>query len=270
MTSVSSRRFKLGFFTAASFLLAGTSAVEAQAPGYVSPSPYGYTGRLANSNLGTSGFRNAGFQNTGFRNSGFQNAGFRNSAISNSGFGNGNYGARFANYPSNALGNQGGFNQPASPLQSPTDLSNGGYNSSPQPNTVGLNPPGMMTPTSDYVPDNTATIVVGPGTNLTSGYSMPPISRGARFTVGLGFASPAGTTNPRLSQELQQQFANSQRFASGKDINVSVENNVVVLRGKVADDHERELAEMVVRLSPGVYDVRNELQVGGIVASGAQ
>ncbi len=205
------------------------------------------------------GFRNSGFQNTGFRNSGFQNVGFRNSAISNSGYGV--VGQSFGNYypPS------GGVAAPYAPAA--PDLTNSGYNVTQQPYPAGIDQRtlGLQGPT--YAPDNTATITIGPGTNLTSGYSMPTISHGARFTLGLGFDSPAGTTNPRLSEELQRQFTNSQRFGSGKTINVAVENNVVVLRGTVADDHDRDLAEALVRLSPGVYSVRNELQLSGNVAS---
>jgi len=86
--------------------------------------------------------------------------------------------------------------------------------------------------------------------------------------MGLGFDSPVGvTTNPRLSEELQRQFTNSTRFGTGNTIKVAVENNTVVLRGKVADEHDRDLAEMLVRLSPGVYNVQNDLQIEGGVAS---
>ncbi|HEV8062185.1 MAG TPA: BON domain-containing protein [Gemmataceae bacterium] len=222
----------------------------------MSPSPFGYTSRLATSGFQNTGFRNSGFQNTGFRNSGFQNTGFRNGAYSNSGFGTGqSYNANY--YPPGA---------PAMPGGQPTDLTNANnYNfNGAQPNPNGV---GVYQQNPGYAQDNSATIMVGPGTNLNSGYSMPTISHGARFTLGLGFDSPVGTTNPRLSEELQRQFTNSQRFGSGKTINVSVENNVVVLRGTVADDHDRDLAEAMIRLSPGVYNVRNELQLSGNVAS---
>ena len=70
-----------------------------------------------------------------------------------------------------------------------------------------------------------------------------------------------------MSRELQAQFANSTRLASGKGITVSVDNGVVVLRGKVADEHDRDLAEAMIRLNPGVYNVRNELQIGDVAAA---
>jgi BON domain/Pentapeptide repeats (8 copies) len=260
MTSVSHCRPNLGKFAlSTAILLAAASAVGAQGN---SPSPFGYTSRLPTSGFQNTGFRNSGFQNTGFRNSGFQNTGFRNSAISNSGFG---YGQSNGNFSNNSFYPAGVPAQQAAPVLN--DLANSGYNSGQQFYPAGVDPRaiGLQGPT--YAPDNTATITIGSGTNLTSGYSMPTLSRGARFTLGLGFDSPVGTTNPRLSEELQKQFANSQRFGSGKTISVAVENNVVVLRGTVADDHDRDLAEAMVRLSPGVYNVRNELQLAGNAVS---
>ena len=259
MTSASSRLSGLrnGFLSIA-ILAAAASAGLAQAPA----SPFGYTARLQTAGFANSGFQNAGFRNTGLRTTGFQNVGFRNSSLSNTGLGSyvgPGYGP--VNVPSNFIGN--GVGAPSSPT-----VSNTSYYAAPQQNGMGLSPVPQGTPGSNSVPaDDTASITIGPGTNLSSGFSMPSISRGARYTLGLGFDSPVGTTNPRLSQELQNQFANSSRFSSGKSISVSVENNVVVLRGKVADAHERDLAEMFVRLSPGVYDVRNELQAGDDVAT---
>jgi BON domain len=262
MTSVVRRRSNLAFgFLSTALLLGGSSATLAQAPGNGSNSPFGYTARLQTAGFANTGFQNAGFRNTGLRSTGFQNVGFRNSSLSNTGLGS--YvgpGYGYANPPSNFIGN--GVGVPSSPI-----VNTAGYNAAPQQNGIGVSSPPQSPTSGYYAPaDDTATIIVGPGTNLTSGASMPSISRGARYTVSLGFDSPVGTTNPRLSAELQSQFANSQRFSSGKNISVAVENNVVVLRGKVADSHERDLAEMFVRLSPGVYDVRNELQAGDDVA----
>jgi len=44
-------------------------------------------------------------------------------------------------------------------------------------------------------------------------------------------------------------------------LQVAIEGNVVVLRGVVGSDHDKALAEALLRLEPGVYHVRNELQV---------
>jgi BON domain/Pentapeptide repeats (8 copies) len=265
MTSVSRQSSRLGISVlSATLLFSWTSAVRAQLPSNNSPSPFGSGGRLPNSGFQNVGFRNTGLQNVGFRNTGFQNVGFRNSAISNTG----NLtspGAQYIGfgYPfgGSPAGNGGSVAAPAN------NMANITYSPAPQQYGIPLDTssPGSSNPY--YAPDDTASISIGRGTNLTTGYSTPTISRGARYTMSLGFDSPVGTTNPRLSEELQRQFTNSQQFPSGKDISVAVENNVVVLRGKVSSEHERDLAEALVRLSPGVYNVRNELQIGGNVAA---
>jgi len=45
--------------------------------------------------------------------------------------------------------------------------------------------------------------------------------------------------------------------------NLLASGPVIVLRGSVATDHERRLAEALVRLTPGVRDLVNELEVRG-------
>ncbi|MHB1034225.1 MAG: BON domain-containing protein [Pirellulales bacterium] len=44
---------------------------------------------------------------------------------------------------------------------------------------------------------------------------------------------------------------------------VTVVGETAVLRGVVASTHARDLAEQMVRLEPGIWNVRNELQVAG-------
>ncbi len=263
MTSVHIRFSKARMASlVASLLFAGSAAAQTQGPNFSSQSPFGYTGRLGNTNISSTGFQNTGFQNTGFRNTGFQNVGFRNSAVSNTGFRNA--GTRVAGYPNMSFqgNNYGGVAAPVGPM-----LSNAPVYNNATPPGIGILPqvPGNQGP---FIPiDDSATISVGPSTNLNSGFNMPAISRGPRFTVGLGFESSVGTTNPALGKELETQLANASTFPAGKNISVTVENNVVILRGKVADDHERDLAEAVVRLAPGVYNVRNEIMVGDVTAS---
>ena len=55
----------------------------------------------------------------------------------------------------------------------------------------------------------------------------------------------------------------SSRLKSKDSIRVASDGNVVILQGTVTNDHERRLAESLVRLTPGVRQVRNELQVRG-------
>jgi len=272
MMTSASRRLNCGMLIAsmATFLTAPTFAFGQQ-QGYVSPSPFGSTSRLAGTNFANSGLTSVGFQNTGFRNAGFQNVGFRNYSPSVSGM-RAPRGYSYSPYAPGGMAtlNNGLNNQvPAYGSQAIAPATNiSYYNPAPLANGAGSYPASMNYQGPGIAPDDTATVIIGPGTSLNSGVTGPPLSRGARYTMGLGFESPVGvTTNPRLSDELQRQFTNSTRFGTGNNIKVAVENNVVVLRGKVTDDHERDLAEMLVRLSPGVYNVQNDLQVDNGVAS---
>jgi hypothetical protein len=56
-------------------------------------------------------------------------------------------------------------------------------------------------------------------------------------------------------------------------IRVTVANETAILRGRVATSQDRELAENLVRLEPGVWEVKNELVVEGmgrVAATGAR
>jgi hypothetical protein len=103
------------------------------------------------------------------------------------------------------------------------------------------------------------------GTATASNSSFGATSMGTRrapsYTTQLGFTykpeSPA-----HLQTDLQQVIARSNRLAAGDKIQVLVDGQTIVLRGTVTDDHDRRLAEALVRLTPGVHDLRNELAVG--------
>ena len=78
--------------------------------------------------------------------------------------------------------------------------------------------------------------------------------------VAYGRAGPS-----QLQSEVTQVLARSTSLSPTRDIQVNVEGPMVVLRGTVASPHDRSLAEALVRLTPGVENVRNELQVPGMV-----
>jgi hypothetical protein len=69
----------------------------------------------------------------------------------------------------------------------------------------------------------------------------------------------------QLQSDVAQVLARSTSLSPNRDIQVSVEGPVVVLRGTVASPHDRGLAEALIHLTPGVQDVRNELEVPGMV-----
>jgi hypothetical protein len=71
----------------------------------------------------------------------------------------------------------------------------------------------------------------------------------------------------RIQVDAQRVLANSTALTKAGSIQVSVDGGVLVLKGRVASEHDRTLAEGIVRLSPGVYDVRNELQIGSAVSA---
>jgi hypothetical protein len=61
--------------------------------------------------------------------------------------------------------------------------------------------------------------------------------------------------------DLQAIIARSTVLSSAGNITVSTDGNVVVLTGSVASEDDRRIAENMLRLSPGVRELRNELQV---------
>lgn len=81
-----------------------------------------------------------------------------------------------------------------------------------------------------------------------------------RVPLRLGFQPPvvsAGRVGPELSKRLSKLSGSPQLGP----VNVSLVGQTAVLRGTVATEAERQLAEGVARLEPGVMAVRNELVV---------
>jgi hypothetical protein len=76
---------------------------------------------------------------------------------------------------------------------------------------------------------------------------------------------PPPVSPGQFQATLQSAITQSAALPSRKDINVSVasinDQPIVVLRGTVATPEERKLAEDLLRLTPGVRVVRNEIQV---------
>jgi osmotically-inducible protein OsmY len=81
-----------------------------------------------------------------------------------------------------------------------------------------------------------------------------------RQQVDFTYRSPApaavqGAVNERLS-------GMALNAAALRNIDVSIDDNrLVTLRGEVADDRAKRMAEIVARMEPGVRDVKNELTV---------
>ncbi|HYV34675.1 MAG TPA: BON domain-containing protein [Gemmataceae bacterium] len=82
--------------------------------------------------------------------------------------------------------------------------------------------------------------------------------------VGPTFGNVRPVQPMQIQGELQTTLRDSSFLTSGKNLNVSVtDNQVVVLTGVVATAEEKQLAESLVRMTPNVYFVRNEITVAG-------
>ena len=83
------------------------------------------------------------------------------------------------------------------------------------------------------------------------------------FAEMIGQAQVTDPLMTALRGDLQAIIARSSRLPSRDNIQVLAQGDTIVLRGMVRDDRERRLAEAVLRLSPGVREIRNELQTPG-------
>jgi hypothetical protein len=121
-------------------------------------------------------------------------------------------------------------------------------------------------------------VVTTTNTNAAGNVARSPTMTGSgTLTYG---ASPAGSVvlaaNPapsdlvvrrpaiagRVQTDVQGILARSSSLSNGKDIQVAADGTVLVLRGRVPSERDRRLAQGLALMSPGVYEVRNELQVG--------
>jgi hypothetical protein len=101
-----------------------------------------------------------------------------------------------------------------------------------------------------------ATTSTAGGTGLST---VGQVRSPAYMTV-LGFTPPRPAP-AQLQSTAAQVLARSSSLPSAGNIQVGTEGETVVLRGSVADDRERRLAENLLRLTPGIRQIRNELVV---------
>jgi hypothetical protein len=94
----------------------------------------------------------------------------------------------------------------------------------------------------------------------TGGYriSMPSLANAPVIDAEvLKFAKPV------IDKELTQRLADMPSIHTRTPITVGIlPDGTAKLQGRVATLHDRELAEMVLLLQPGISTVRNELAVG--------
>jgi hypothetical protein len=81
-------------------------------------------------------------------------------------------------------------------------------------------------------------------------------------TTGVGTASAPAVSGPlRPRSDLQRVIDRSTALAAPDTIRVMSDGPTLVLQGSVVNEQDRRLAEALVRLSPGVGPIRNELVV---------
>ena len=78
----------------------------------------------------------------------------------------------------------------------------------------------------------------------------------ARIRVGFSVVRPAPA---QLSSRLAQRLEKSSWLDAQSPIEVAFEQGTAILRGVVATEHDRVLAERMARLEPGIRQVENQL-----------
>jgi hypothetical protein len=87
---------------------------------------------------------------------------------------------------------------------------------------------------------------------------LVPLSRQIAYPAQVRFAAPP-VAPVQLQTDLRGVIDRTSMLANPAGVRVEVNGNAVVLRGVVRDDDEARLVEGLVRLTPGVGVIRNEL-----------
>jgi hypothetical protein len=99
----------------------------------------------------------------------------------------------------------------------------------------------------------------GINSSTSQGASSPPTS--IIHTVTMRSPVPAPAARAGFYPEVRAVIARSTSLSRPGNIQVEMEGQTVILKGKVPSEDERRLAEGLIRLTPGVRAVRNELIV---------
>ena len=125
---------------------------------------------------------------------------------------------------------------------------------------VGVRSTGEARQTSRSAVDDNLRIDIGTDINQANVPFIPPQFQLNAPRLQVGFAPRARTSgelDARLINRLQTRLPGD----ATNPIEVSVGEDEVVLRGEVASERDRRMAELLVRFEPGVRQVRNELLV---------
>jgi hypothetical protein len=104
----------------------------------------------------------------------------------------------------------------------------------------------------------------GTGGTLTDpGGQIVTLPRQIAYTSQIQFKNPAGNAMPQLQTDLRSAINRipADMLANPAGVQVSVDGRNVTLKGNVKDDEESRLVEGLVRLTPGVFSIKNELTI---------
>jgi len=105
---------------------------------------------------------------------------------------------------------------------------------------------------------------VGTGGTITdAGGQIVPLPRQIAYTSQIQFKTPAGNALPQLQTDLRTSIDRvpTDMLANPAGVQVNVDGRNVTLKGNVKDDEESRLVEGLVRLTPGVFNIKNELTI---------
>jgi osmotically-inducible protein OsmY len=86
-----------------------------------------------------------------------------------------------------------------------------------------------------------------------------PLPTQITYTASARFPTPSLSAQS-VQSELRGMIDRSSQLANPSGIQVTYDGTVVMLRGQVRDEEEARTAEGIIRLTPGVKQVKNELK----------
>jgi len=103
---------------------------------------------------------------------------------------------------------------------------------------------------------------IGGGSSISSstvGGQIVPLARPIAYQGVLKFQPPA-TPPGQLQAELRSMIDRSTMIRNPRDVSIQIDGPGIILRGTAQDEDEAHMIEGMVRLTPGVHFVTNELQ----------
>jgi hypothetical protein len=94
------------------------------------------------------------------------------------------------------------------------------------------------------------------GAGSTNGFATPSVAK--NVVIDFEIPKPVMAT---ISTDLSQRFAEMPGLRTKSPLTVAIQGDTAILRGVVATQHDREMAERILLLEPRISKVSNELAV---------